>query len=58
MYAVPEQGIYALIELTLTIGMFTGSCLFARLRGRECGLGLTKLKDVMAEEKRYFESDD
>ena len=55
LYVEPEQGVYALAELTLSITMFTGTCLFARLRGRECGLGLNKLKDVMAEEKSHFE---
>lgn len=55
LYAVPAERIYAAIELVLAIGMFTGCCVFARLRGRECGLGLGKLKDAMEREKAHFE---
>lgn len=54
-YAVGNERIYALIELVLAIGMFTGCCVFARLRGKECGLGIGKLKDEMEKEKAHFE---
>ncbi|MBU2976787.1 DUF2069 domain-containing protein [Alteromonas sp. C1M14] len=54
-YAVPAERVYAIIELLLCTTMFTGCCVYARLRGRELGLGLKKLKQVMAEEKAAFE---
>ena len=37
-------------------GLFIGCSMYARLRGRELGLGLRKLKDELADEKRAFES--
>jgi uncharacterized membrane protein len=54
-YAVPEERWYAAIEILLCVGMFVGCSAFARKRGRELGLGLKKLKQVMQEEKAYFE---
>ena len=54
-YAVPAERWYAVIELALASAMFTGCCFFARLRGKECGLGLGKLKDAMEQEKQHFE---
>ena len=54
-YAAPQELGYAITELILATGMFAGCRLFARLRGRELGLGLKKLKDVMKEEKQRFE---
>lgn len=56
-YAVPAERIHAIIELVLCSSMFTGCCVYARLRGRELGLGLQKLKDVMEEERATFEGD-
>lgn len=55
IYAVPAERWYGVVELFLASSMFVGCCAFARLRGRECGLGLSKLKDEMAREKQYFE---
>lgn len=55
LYADPLQRPFAVVELLLSVAMFVGCCLFARLRGKECGLKLGKLKDVMAKEKAYFE---
>lgn len=43
-YAVPAERLYAIIEILLASGMFTGCSMFARLRGRELGLGLKKDK--------------
>lgn len=54
-YAVPEQWFYALIELFLAIFMFVGCSGYARLKGREIGSALPKLKDVMEAEKQRFE---
>jgi uncharacterized membrane protein len=55
IYALPDESLYALIEIILATGMFIGCSAFARMRGRELGLGLKKLKDEMAEEKARFE---
>ncbi len=55
MYAEPNYIIHASFELVLAIGMFTGCCMFARLRGQELGSGLPKLSKVMAQEKAVFE---
>lgn len=54
-YSNPSERWYAAIELVLSTGMFVGCSVFARLRGRELGLGLNKLKDEMAAEKARFE---
>lgn len=55
IYAEPSQMLYAIIELILAVGMFTGCSSFARLRGQELGTGLPKLKTVMDQEKALFE---
>ncbi|QJR82682.1 DUF2069 domain-containing protein [Alteromonas pelagimontana] len=55
MYAIEAERLYAAIELILVMLMFTGCCVFARRRGKELGLGLTKLKDEMKREREYFE---
>lgn len=57
IYAVSEEWFYALVELVLATGLFVGCSFYARLRGRELGLGLPKLKEEMAEEKAHFEAD-
>lgn len=54
-YAVPEQWLFAFIELLLAILMFVGCSGYARLKGRETGSALPKLKDVMEAEKQRFE---
>lgn len=46
----------ALIELLLTSCAFVGNTLFARLRGKELGLKLSKLSEVEKREKQDFES--
>lgn len=55
IYAEPSQIWYACVELFLAVCLFTGCAVFARLRGQELGIGLKKLKDVMAEERQRFE---
>lgn len=55
MYAEPSERLYGAIELILAVMMFVGCSLYARLKGRELGLGLKKLKEEMAEEKQHFE---
>jgi len=55
IYAEPSQIVFAAIELVLASAMFVGCAGFARLRGQELGTGLKKLKDVMEDEKQYFE---
>ncbi len=55
-YAAPDELLYAVIELVLATGMFVGCSAYARMRGRELGVGLKKLKDVMQEEKDHFEN--
>jgi uncharacterized membrane protein len=54
-YSIPEQWLYALIEVILSAMMFTGCSMFARLRGQELGHSLPKLKQVMEDEKQRFE---
>lgn len=55
LYAVDSERWYAIVELILAVAMFVGCSFFARLRGKELGLGLKKLKQEMAEEKQLFE---
>lgn len=55
VYAVEGERLYALVEILLCCALFTGCSYYARLRGRELGLGIRKLKDELAEEKRAFE---
>ncbi|MEW9796981.1 DUF2069 domain-containing protein [Alteromonas sp. CYL-A6] len=55
VYAVSPERTYALVELVLASAMFTGCAVYARKRGRELGMGLKKLKDVMQEERDAFE---
>ena len=56
IYALPDERLYALIEIILCCGLFTGGSFYARLRGRELGLGIRKLKDELREEQEAFES--
>lgn len=55
IYVLEDERLYALIEIILCCGLFTGGSFYARLRGRELGLGIRKLKDELAEEKQAFE---
>lgn len=54
-YSIPENWVYACIEIVLSVMMFVGCSMFARLRGQELGQSLPKLKQVMEDEKQRFE---
>ncbi|WP_438863730.1 DUF2069 domain-containing protein [Neptunicella sp.] len=45
VYASTGEQWYAAIEILAASGMFVGCSFYARLRGRELGLGLKKLKE-------------
>ena len=57
MYAEPSEFWYGVVELILATMMFVGCSLYARLKGRELGIGLKKLKEEMQEEKQRYEGD-
>ena len=57
IYAVENEAWYAAIELLFATCMFIGCSFYARLRGKELGLGIRKLKEEMAEEKAHFEGE-
>lgn len=54
IYAVSSEWLYALLEIVFATMMFIGCSFYARMRGKELGLGIKKLKDEMAEEKSRF----
>ncbi|WP_297823119.1 DUF2069 domain-containing protein [uncultured Paraglaciecola sp.] len=56
VYAVEGERLYALVEIILCTLLFTGCSFYARVRGRELGLGIRKLKEELLEEKQAFES--
>ena len=56
VYAVEGERLYALVEILLCSVLFTGCSFYARMRGRELGLGIRKLKEELLEEKQAFES--
>lgn len=55
VYAVDGERLFALVEIILCCTLFTGCSYYARLRGRELGLGIRKLKEELLEEKQAFE---
>jgi uncharacterized membrane protein len=55
VYAVEGERLYALVEIVLCTALFTGCSFYARMRGRELGLGIRKLKEELLEEKEAFE---
>lgn len=55
VYAVEGERLYALVEIILCCVLFTGCSFYARVRGRELGLGIRKLKEELLEEKLAFE---
>jgi uncharacterized membrane protein len=55
VYAVEGERLYALVEIILCTLLFTGCSFYARIRGRELGLGIRKLKEELLEEKQAFE---
>ncbi|MFQ3236649.1 MAG: putative membrane protein [Paraglaciecola sp.] len=56
VYALENERLYATIEILLCCGLFTGCSFYARMRGRELGTGIRKLKEELQEEKETFES--
>ncbi len=46
----------AAVELILTFAAFMGNTLYARHRGKELGLKLTKLSEVEKQEKKRFDN--
>ncbi|MFT6988949.1 MAG: putative membrane protein [Paraglaciecola sp.] len=55
VYAVEGERLFALVEIILCTTLFTGCSFYARMRGRELGLGIRKLKEELKEEKEAFE---
>ena len=55
IYTETDERLYAAIELLFASLMFVGCAFYARMRGKELGLGIKKLKQEMAEEKERFE---
>ncbi len=55
IYAIEHETIYSLVELVFATGMFIGCSFYARMRGKELGLGIQKLKAEMADEKARYE---
>jgi len=55
VYAIEGERLYALVEIILCTLLFTGCSFYARIRGRELGLGIRKLKEELLEEKQAFE---
>ena len=55
VYAVEGERLYALVEIILCCMLFSGCSFYARMRGRELGLGIRKLKEELLEEKQAFE---
>jgi uncharacterized membrane protein len=56
VYAVEGERLYAFVEIILCCALFTGCSFYARMRGRELGLGIRKLKEELLEEKQAFEA--
>ena len=56
MYTDPDERYLAILEFALANCMLFGNGIYARMQGKEQGLGLQKLKEVMAEEKEREEA--
>ncbi len=56
MYTDPDERHLAILEFFLANCMLFGNGFYARLKGKELGLGLKKLKTEMAEEKAREEA--
>lgn len=55
LYIDDGERLLALVELLITSMSFVSNTLYARLRGKELGLKLTKLSQVEKQEKEVFE---
>ncbi|MGC3834744.1 DUF2069 domain-containing protein [Moritella viscosa] len=56
MYTDPDERHLAILEFIFANCMLFGNGIYARMQGKELGLGLDKLKVVMAEEKEREEA--
>jgi len=56
MYTDPDERYLAILEFALANCMLFGNGIYARMQGKQLGLGLDKLKVVMAEEKEREEA--
>jgi len=56
VYTDPDERYLAILEFIFTTCMLFGNGIYARMKGKELGLGLPKLKEVMAEEKAHEEA--
>ena len=56
MYTDPDERYLAVLEFILANCMLFGNGIYARMQGKQLGLGLPKLKQVMAEEKAREEA--
>jgi len=56
MYTDPDERHLAILEFIFANFMLFGNGIYARMQGKELGLGLDKLKVVMAEEKEREEA--
>lgn len=54
LYVDNGERVLAAIELLLTMLAFVGNILYARLRGKELGLKLTRLSEVEKQERARF----
>ncbi|KAB1455471.1 DUF2069 domain-containing protein [Vibrio panuliri] len=55
IYVDGGERLLAIIELLLTSGAFAGNILYARARGKELGLKLSRLSEVEKKERAKFE---
>ena len=55
LYINPDERILAIVELALTSAAFVSNIHYARYRGRELGLALTKLSEVESKERKELE---
>ncbi len=55
IYVDGGERLLAIIELLLTSGAFVGNILYARARGKELGLKLSRLSEVEKKERAKFE---
>lgn len=56
LYVDGGERLLAAVELLLTLAAFMGNILYARHRGKELGLKLTKLSEVEKQERARFDN--
>lgn len=57
LWTTETEHLLVVLELIFASSMFIGCTYYARHRGQELGLKITKLKDELAKEKAAFEHD-